>query len=614
MTEYSMKQWALAYANKGLAVFPLWEKSKKPMTANGCKDATADINIVKRWWETSPNANIGIATGSRSGGLVVIDLDIDEEKGKDGYGVFRDWEKEHGELPDTWRSITGRGGYHLFYKDSATNRNKTNLYDGVDIRGEGGYVVAPPSVHPNGRRYEWELSPEEFPLVEVDTTVIEFLRGDIPDAPPQWEKPQRFQCPVEIPDGDRTKALISVVGSMKGKCFPDKAIRAAVLEINADFVPPLTEDELRTEVFPSLKNLKEGDAPYYKPVRGPKLDCLTLIPMKDVEEKEPEWLVRGYIPKAQISILAGDGGSGKTTAWCAITAAISDGKFCFLEGDVPFSSGEPKKVLFFSSEDSAEYTLRGRLRRNGANLENIYSMSISDERFQDLKFDSPLLEALIKEHRPELVVFDPIQSFIPPETQMGQRNAMRACLNPLIGLGEQYGVTFLIIVHTNKQSGMWGRKRIADSADIWDIARSVLIAGEADNTGLRYISHEKCNYGPQKQTVLFRLDSGAVEFAGFSPKKDKDFVMAAAEVTRQAPQREDAKTFILDYLKGGEVETSELDAAMKAMGISNRTLERAKSELKNEGRIKYQSRGFGKEKKFYCLLRQVPIPSDEVAE
>lgn len=235
--------------------------------------------------------------------------------------------------------------------------------------------------------------------------------------------------------------------------------------------------------------------------------------------------------------------------------------------------------MFFSSEDSAEYTLKGRLRRSGAKLENVLSLDLADERFPEIKFNAPLLEELIKEYRPELVIFDPLQSYVPPDIQMGQRNAMRACLNPLIGLGEKYGTTFIIIVHTNKQVGLWGRKRIADSADIWDIARSVLIAGEA-NDGLRYISQEKSNYGPQAQTVLFRLDSGKVEFEGYTDKKDKDYVTAATAATYQAPAREDAKAFILDYLKDGEKETADLDGMMKAQGISGRTLERAKADLK----------------------------------
>ena len=306
-------------------------------------------------------------------------------------------------------------------------------------------------------------------------------------------------------------------------------------------------------------------------------------------------------------MLAGDGGAGKTTIWCAIAAAVSSGSQCFLNQDNPFvEKVEPGKVLFFSSEDSAEYTLKGRLRRAGAKLENVLYLDLADEQFPEIKFDAPLLDAYVKEYRPELVIFDPLQSFIPPEVQMGQRNAMRACLNPLIGLGERYGVTFLIIVHTNKQMGLWGRKRIADSADIWDISRSVLIAGEA-NDGLRYISQEKSNYGPLAQTVLFRLDSGKVEFEGYTDKKDKDFVTAATAATYQAPAREDAKAFILDYLKDGEKETADLDGMMKAQGISGKTLERAKAELKKEGRILYVRRGRREEQKVYCKIKDCPF-------
>lgn len=102
-------------------------------------------------------------------------------------------------------------------------------------------------------------------------------------------------------------------------------------------------------------------------------------------------------------------------------------------------------------------------------------MDLKNERFSEIKFNSKLLKELIEQVKPALIVFDPLQAFIPVDMQMGQRNAMRACLSPLIGIGEQYGVTSLIVVHTNKKQGVFGRNRIADSADVWDIARSVMI-------------------------------------------------------------------------------------------------------------------------------------------
>ena len=113
MKEYSQLQYALSYIKLGFAIFPLKPRSKIPLTKNGFKDATKDILQVKKWWSENPNANIGIATGSISGNLFVIDFDIDEDKGIDGYHTFLDYCRENDiHFPDTVIAITGRQGYH----------------------------------------------------------------------------------------------------------------------------------------------------------------------------------------------------------------------------------------------------------------------------------------------------------------------------------------------------------------------------------------------------------------------------------------------------------------------------------------------------------------------
>ena len=332
-------------------------------------------------------------------------------------------------------------------------------------------------------------------------------------------------------------------------------------------------------------------------------DSLELTAMENAEEKELEWLIPHYIPKRSITTMAGDGGSGKTSIWCEIAASISIGRPCFL---IKESIAEPtqqyhgQNVLFFSAEDSFEYTLKRRLRKNGANLPNIFSISISDDRFQHIRFDSDFLENLIAKYRPILVIFDPLQAFVPPYVKMCDRNAMRTYMRPLIGLGEKYDCTFLIIVHSNKQSGLWSRKRIADSADIWDISRSVLMVGETKERGIRYISHEKCNYGVTGDTVLFSLDDEKIIFREYTHKKDREFITEVDYSVRQAPLREEAKEFILDFLKNGQKEVSEMDETAKAIGIKEKTLRRAKEDLKKDERIKIFSQGF-RPKKWYAV-------------
>ena len=121
----------------------------------------------------------------------------------------------------------------------------------------------------------------------------------------------------------------------------------------------------------------------------------------------------------KILAIVGPTGAGKTTIWCNIAAAVSSGKRSFMEEKIPeeFSDTEPGVVLFFSSEDSFEYTLKKRLKSNNANLKNIHSISLKDERFAKVKFNSPFLEQLIAYYRPTLVIFDPIQSYLPADIQ-----------------------------------------------------------------------------------------------------------------------------------------------------------------------------------------------------
>lgn len=606
----TMLEWALMYADAGISVFPLKPRSKAPATKNGFYAATVDKSRIKEWWGKHPDYNIGIATGLSFGGLVVIDLDNHGDTGENGYETLKKWQRENGELPDTWTSITGSGGYHLIYRDTAAYRCRNELYEGIDIKSEGGYIVAPPSIHPDtGRRYEWEQGPGDCEIAQADSRVVDFLMGPMP----QGGDGQTFSLQEAIPEGKRTDAMIKLIGSQTAKGLSNAAIKAAVrAENEARCVPPLTEQELEKTVFPALERGWKVEKPYTadrkkEDAKANTNHGLEMVSMARAEEKTPEWLITDYIPRYQISTLAGDGGSGKTTVWCALAAAVSNGSRPFiLDGTVPieFAKCNSEKVLFFSAEDSFEYTLKRKLRKNGANLANIFSIDIADERFQNIKFNSDLLGQLLDKYRPALCIFDPIQAFVPPDIKMGDRNAMRSCMGPLIGYGEKYKTTFLIIVHTNKQSGLWGRKRIADSADIWDISRSVMMAGETTEKGIRYLSHEKSNLGLTGSTILYVIDDEIVRFKGYTQKKDRDFVAETEYTARLAPQREEAKDFIFDFLKDGEKEVSNLDEMATAMSISTATLKRAKSELKKEGKIKYRAVGLGKNKgfKYYMSL------------
>ncbi len=249
MSEYpSMYDAAIEYAKKGFAVFPLKYRDKVPLTRNGCKDATTNAAQIKAWWQKYPNANIGLATGSVSQNVFVIDLDIDEDCGIDGYHSLEDWQREHGDFPETWTAITGRGGYHLYYRGNGRIKNRAGIIDGVDIRGNGGYVVAPPSIHKNGRRYEWEYSPDEFELAKADNNVMYFLNHD------DRRQSASFTMPNIVSAGQRNQMLFRFACMMQAKGASDQSVFAATMAENeSSCSPPLTEREVRLIVSSATK-------------------------------------------------------------------------------------------------------------------------------------------------------------------------------------------------------------------------------------------------------------------------------------------------------------------------------------------------------------------------
>ena len=297
--------------------------------------------------------------------------------------------------------------------------------------------------------------------------------------------------------------------------------------------------------------------------------------------------------------MAADGGIGKTTLWCNLIASISSGERCIL--DPPGYTRVAQKVAFLTTEDSVRKKLKKKLRLAGANMSNIITPDFLADKegvLRGLKFRTTEMERFIKHFHPALCGVDPVQGFVPPDINMGSRNAMRDCMAPLISLGEETGTTFIVVCHTNKRPKASGRDRIADSADLWDVSRSVLMAGYTEDQGVRYLSNEKNNYTTLQETLLFTIDSnGQAHAEGTSWKRDREYAQEMA-ASVAAPKREDCKDWVLSALEnsGGSIPSKEPEDSAKAAGYSFRTLRRAKDELKATGQIKYVQTGSPKEK------------------
>jgi hypothetical protein len=220
---------ALIFAQRGIPSFPL--KGKEPLTPHGFKDATTDPRRLHLWGNRYPGANIAIPTGGVSG-LAVVDRDGDSDQAR------QIWVS----LPPTVEVATSRGRHRYYSVPKGTKVRSRKLAKDVDLKADGGYVVAPPSVHPSGARYRWvssqhDIAPLPEELIEPEPVVEGSRRRDgstigIDTGP--------------IPEGTRNETLASIAGRRHDGTRDELALADDLLAINnARCTPPLPETEVR---------------------------------------------------------------------------------------------------------------------------------------------------------------------------------------------------------------------------------------------------------------------------------------------------------------------------------------------------------------------------------
>ncbi|MBG7619020.1 bifunctional DNA primase/polymerase [Herbaspirillum sp. AP02] len=234
---------ASTLVERGFKVFPLVHGGKNPAVEHGFKQATSDRDQVSYWARTMPWANIGIATGRQeSRNFFVVDIDVKgDAKGMESLACLR----QDIEFPETLMAKTPSGGLHLYFRLPLDTklRNRTNIMPGIDIRADGGYVVAAPSVIA-GTSYEW-----------VDDTV---LIAEAPEALIAWAKSrQKKDKDTEasadaVPQGGRNDQLMRLAMKQLKKGASREEVTELVMDANIDFCDPPLEN---TEVLHIIDNV-----------------------------------------------------------------------------------------------------------------------------------------------------------------------------------------------------------------------------------------------------------------------------------------------------------------------------------------------------------------------
>ena len=626
---------ALAYAARGWAVMPL--RGKIPRTPHGLKDATTDPETIKEWHRKWPGANWGIATGEASG-IVVLDVD-----GPAGIATLDALLDEHGHLPETPEAVTGGGGRHVLFRYPAGGvRNSAGkVGDKLDVRGDGGYIVAAPSLHAIGNRYEWidGLSPDDASLSDAPDWLLAKMRG-APAAPPRptprpdlnghadaaghWLGKALARCSegtrnetglwlaVQLRDAGLSEAEAESVAHEYADRVPGSGytVSEATASVASAFARP-ARDPAKGEGHRAGRAVQPGN--YFdehaagddaKPAarRAPIIRSFA-----DIERRPIRWLWTNRIARGKLTALVSAPGDGKSTMTCDLAARLSSGSK-WPDGD---DSAGAADTLLINGEDDPHDQLRPRLEAAGADLSRVALLSgirVPREDGTDAEqlWQLPDLDVLAAalDARPEtaFICIDPLNSFIGGATDAHRDNEVRAVLGPLKKLAEDRGVAVLLVMHHRK-----GRGRNADEAvmgsraftgivrQVWhvvrdaeDAARRLLLPGKtnicAEGGGLAYSIRGDDHGDPvvawEADPVEMSADDGLAALA----KAERD--TGDDEADHRQSKLDLAGNFIADLLLDGPRAWADVATAGRQAGHAGVTLERARGSRRRDVQVR----------------------------
>lgn len=229
---------AMEYVRLGWNPIPLKPQDKKPLLSSWRewqhKKVTEDD--VRRWWTEHPTANVGIITGAISG---IVVLDVDGEAGRQSLAQVAKG------LPPTPISNTGKGNHYIYAHPGFEARNFAGKLPGLDFRGDGGYIVAPPSIHPSGREYEWAIEPDSVPPAPMPEWLLKLLEQK---KGPSSEGLDPLKVLAGVPEGQRDVTLFKYACRLRAKGMTKEEALALVLQAAKNCTPPFPEDEAKMKV------------------------------------------------------------------------------------------------------------------------------------------------------------------------------------------------------------------------------------------------------------------------------------------------------------------------------------------------------------------------------
>ena len=422
-----MLQVALKYYELGFSIIPLTPKGKSPLISSWKQYQTtrATADEIKAWWTKTPTANIGIITG-RVSNLTIVDCDTD------------DYEKiKPLKLSNTPVVKTGRG-YHFYYRYHAI-KPVAHYLGYVDLKNDGGYVVAPPSIHENGSQYQWQTDMPEL---------IDDL-SEYPTAFPPLSELKKDSTSIKklveisegVTTGSRNNSAASYIGALIKDLPPSKynIVWPAIKEWNSKNSPPLPENEL-IRTFQSIVG-KEFDRVGGDLTEVKNYTITTSRQWLDMPKVDFPYLIDKLVPAKAITSLTADSGKGKSLVAVLMAKAIATG-LPFLD---TFTT-KKCKVLIIDQEMDTDLIAD----RYKSMFDEVCDVDIMAQQFWSIndKKDFTWLVDTIIAHEYEFVILDTLTTIHTKEENSATE--MREINTLLLKLIAETNVTLMYLHHHRK--------------------------------------------------------------------------------------------------------------------------------------------------------------------
>jgi AAA domain/Bifunctional DNA primase/polymerase, N-terminal len=632
------KDAALALASRGLRVFAC-NADKTPRVAAWEQAASSSPFEIGVKWDAAPESIPAIPVGAH--GLIVIDADR-KSGGADGVAAFNALCAEHGLDQSKFFVVeTPNRGLHVYFRTQTPYGNsRGTLPDGIDVRGLGGYVIAPGSTLPDGRSYRhvygsWDAIP---PLPE---TLASLLREKRPVAslPPASTvdasligQRERLCAAAALVDevaklramgegSGRNRALNEAahsLGTMDGwidlnevanalwdasiaNCYVAKdgesaAKQTIISGLAAGRTKPRAllshggiSDEYISQTQTNLINQYKSKQVAPFSTNGKR--SVTLLQGSSIVEVPITWLWDGYLPSGKLTLLAGAGGTGKSTIAFNLAATITNGGL-WPDGSQCKTAGN---VLIWSSEDDPADTIKPRLMAVGANDSRygVISGTVDEKGFTD-SFDAArdmegLREAVRRIGGISLLIIDPIVTAVTGD--MHKANDVRRSLQPIIDFAAECDCAVLGITHFAKgTAGKNSAERVIGSQAFAAQARMVLVAAKEEESNRRVFTRAKSNnsidtggYSYTIEALTLNQDIVATCVVwGEALEGSSRSILAQVEeedIPQSGQKSEEARNFLYRVLANGPVPVVQVKAQARVEGIAPVTLQRVKESM-----------------------------------